>query len=128
MTSHKKNTHFKNVLSDRDLKLLQLDEEIKKKKALIFKKNLELERKKELNPYLEKVNDYYKKYYETEVNKKKNELKAMTVLNDYITYLEDANQLIDNQFRTAKHDKKEILHEINIIKKNLDNLTNNKYD
>ena len=45
-----------------------------------------------------------------------------------ITYLEDANQLIDNQFRTAKHDKKEILHEINIIKKNLDNLTNNKYD
>ena len=98
MTSHKKNTHFKNVLSDRDLKLLQLDEEIKKKKALIFKKNLELERKKELNPYLEKVNDYYKKYYETEVNKKKNELKAMTVLNDYITYLEDANQLIDNQY------------------------------
>lgn len=124
MVSHKKNTHFKNALSDRDLKLLQLDEEIRLKKALIFKKRLELEEKKGLNQYLEVVNDDYKKYYETEIDKKKNELKAMTVLNNYISYLEDANHLIDNQLRTSKHDKKEILHEINKIKKDLDNLTN----
>ena len=123
MVSHKKNTHFKNVLSDRDLKLLQLDEEIKRKKALIFKKRFDLEEKKGLNQYLEAVNDDYKKYYESEVDKKKNELKAMTVLNDYISYLEDANHLINNQILTAKHDKKEILHEINKIKKDLDNLT-----
>ena len=124
MVSHKKNTHLKNNLSDRDLKLLQLDEEIRLKKALIFKKKLELEEKKGLNQYLEVVNDDYKKYFEGEVVKKKNELKAMTVLNDYISYLEDANHLIDNQLRTSKHDKKEILHEINKIKKDLDNLTN----
>ena len=57
------------------------------------------------------------------MNKKKNELNALTVLNEYISYLEDANHLINNQIRTAKHDKKEILHEINKIKKNLDHLT-----
>jgi hypothetical protein len=123
MASHKKNTHLNNGLADRDLKLLQLDEEIKNKKALIFKKRLDLEEKKGLNQYLEVVNDDYKKYYEGEVDKKKNELKAMTVLNDYISYLEDANHLINNQIRTAKHDKTEILHEINKIKKDLDNLT-----
>ena len=124
MTSHKTNTHLNHKLADRDLKLLQLDEEIRLKKALIFKKKLELEEKKGLNQYLEVVNDDYKKYFEGEVVKKKNELKAMTVLNDYISYLEDANHLIDNQLRTSKHDKKEILHEINKIKKDLDNLTN----
>lgn len=123
MVSHKKKTHLNNPLADRDLKLLQLDEEIKKKKELIFKKRLELEEKKGLNPYLEVVNEDYKKYYEGEVDKKKNELTAMTVLNDYISYLEDANHLINNQILTAKHDKKEILHEINKIKKDLDNLT-----
>jgi hypothetical protein len=123
MVSHKKMTHLNNPLADRDLKLLQLDEEIKKKKELIFKKRLELEEKKDLNPYLEVVNEDYKKYYEGEVDKKKNELTAMTVLNDYISYLEDANHLINNQILTAKHDKKEILHEINKIKKDLDNLT-----
>ena len=123
MVSHKKKTHLNNPLADRDLKLLQLDEEIKKKKELIFKKRLELEEKKGLNPYLAVVNEDYKKYYEGEVDKKKNDLTAMTVLNDYISYLEDANHLINNQILTAKHDKKEILHEINKIKKDLDNLT-----
>jgi hypothetical protein len=70
------------------------------------------------------VKDDYNKYYEVEVNKKKNELKAMTILNDYISYLENENHLVNNQIVTAKHDKKEILHEINKIKKELDNLTN----
>jgi hypothetical protein len=124
MVSHKKKTPINHKLADRDLKLLQLDEEIKKKKQLLFKKRVELEEKKGLNQYLEIVKDDYNKYYEVEVNKKKHELKAMTILNDYISYLEDADHLIDNQFRTAKHDKKEILHEIKKIKNELDNLTN----
>ena len=124
MVSHKKKTPINHELADRDLKLLQLDEEIKNKKNLLLKKRKELEEKKGLNQYLEIVKDDYNKYYEVEVNKKKNELKAMTILNDYISYLENENHLVNNQIVTAKHDKKEILHEINKIKKELDNLTN----
>jgi hypothetical protein len=124
MVSHKKKTPTNHKLADRDLKLLQLDEEIKNKKNLLLKKRKELEEKKGLNQYLEIVKDDYNKYYEVEVNKKKNELKAMTILNDYISYLENENHLVNNQIVTAKHDKKEILHEINKIKKELDNLTN----
>jgi hypothetical protein len=120
----KTNKPSKNGLAERDLKLLQLDEEIKKKKALIVSKKVDLEKKKGLNVYLETVYNDYKKNYEHEIDKKKGELKAMTVLNDYISYLEDENHLINNQVRTAKHDKKEILHEINKIKKDLDTLTN----
>ena len=124
MVSHKKKTPTNHKLADRDLKLLQLDEEIKNKKNLLLKKRKELEEKKGLNQYLEIVKDDYNKYYEVEISKKKNELKAMTILNDYISYLENENHLVNNQIVTAKHDKKEIVHEINKIKKELDNLTN----
>jgi hypothetical protein len=124
MVSHKKKTPTNYQLADRDLKLLQLDEEIKKKKQFLLKKRKELEEKKGLNQYLEIVKDDYNKYYEVEISKKKNELKAMTILNDYISYLENENHLVNNQIVTAKHDKKDILHEINKIKKELDNLTN----
>jgi hypothetical protein len=74
MVSHKKKTPTNHKLADRDLKLLQLDEEIKNKKNLLLKKRKELEEKKGLNQYLEIVKDDYNKYYEVEVNKKKNEL------------------------------------------------------
>ena len=122
MVSHKKKTH---LIADRDLKILQLDEEIKKKRELLFKKRVELEEKKGLNQYLEIVHNDYNKFYEVEVNKKKGELEAMTILKDYISYLEDENHLINNQILTAKHDKKAILHEINKIKKDLDKILYN---
>ena len=86
MVSHKKKTH---LIADLDLKILQLDEEIKKKRELLFKKRVELEEKKGLNQYLEIVHNDYNKFYEVEVNKKKGELEAMTILKDYISYLED---------------------------------------
>jgi septal ring factor EnvC (AmiA/AmiB activator) len=43
----------------------------------------------------------------------------MSVLNDYITYLENQNHLVNNQMITAKHDKKQISKEIDKIKKEL---------
>jgi hypothetical protein len=119
MVSHKKIT---DNISQRDLKLLQLDEEIKKKKDFLFKKRKELEKKENLNQYLAIVKKDYDNYYEEEVEKKKKELNAMSVLNDYIIYLENQNHLVNNQLIIAKYDKKHITKEINKIKKELHNL------
>jgi hypothetical protein len=121
MTSHKSS---KNSLAERDLKLIQLKEEIKKKKGFLFEKKLELEKNKDLNPYLEIINKEYSDFYDEEVNKKKKELHAMTILKDYIHFLEDQNHLANSQAITAKHDKKEILNEINKIKKELQKISN----
>jgi hypothetical protein len=46
----------------------------------------------------------------------------MSVLNDYIIYLENQNHLVNNQLIIAKYDKKHITKEINKIKKELHNL------
>ena len=122
MVSHKNNKHVTDNVAQKDLKLLQLEEEIKKKKEFLFKKRKELEKKEKFNEHLAIVKKDYDNYYEEELEKKKKELNAMSVLNDYISYLENQNHLINNQLIVAKHDKKHISKEINKIKKELDNL------
>lgn len=111
-------------LADRDLKLIQINEEIKNKRNLILKKTKEVDKKKSLNTYLEKVSKDYEKYHNFILEEKKNELKAMTLLNEYISDLVNKNELIDYQLRTAKYDQKEIFNEINKIKDELDNIQN----
>jgi hypothetical protein len=124
MVSHKKTTQ---TISQRDLKLLQLEEEIKKKKAFLLKKRKELEKKEKLNQYLAIVKKDYDNYYEEELENKKKELNAMSLLNDYIIYLENQNHLVNNQLIVAKHDKKHISKEINKIKKELGNLMDTNF-
>ena len=121
MVSHKTNDN----VAKRDLKLLQLEEEIKKKKEFLLKKRKELEKKEKLNLHLAIVKKEYDNYYEEELETKKKELNAMSVLNDYMIYLENQNHLVNNQLIVAKYDKKHISKEINKIKKELDNLMNN---
>jgi len=119
----KHNKESKSSIADRDLKLIQLKEEIKKKKEFLLEKKAELEKKEGLNQYLGPVKDFYDGFYDEEVNKKKKELQAMTILNDYLYFLEDEKHLVNSQLITAKHDKKEILHEMNKIKKELNKIT-----
>lgn len=129
MVSHKSDKHDKSSkisVAERDLKLLQLEEEIKRKKEFLLEKRLELEKNQDLNQFLKVVKKDYNKYYEKEVNQKKRELQAMTILNDYIHFLEDEKHLVNNQLISAKHDKKEIMHEINKIKKELQKITDTK--
>jgi len=120
MVSHKNNN-----VAKRDLNLLQLEEEIKKKKEFLLKKRKELEKKEVLNQYLAIVKKDYDNYYEEQLETKKKELNAMSALNDYMIYLENQNHLVNNQLIIAKYDKKHISKEINKIKKELDNLMNN---
>jgi hypothetical protein len=117
MVSHKNNN-----VAKRDLNLLQLEEEIKKKKEFLLKKRKELEKKEVLNQYLAIIKKEYDNYYEEELEKKKKELNAMSILNDYMIYLENQNNLVNNQLIVAKYDKKHISKEINKIKKELENL------
>jgi colicin import membrane protein len=87
------------------------DNSLRDAQIALEKKKLEDQKKKEAAERQRKA-----------LEKKKKELNAMSVLNDYISYLENQNHLINNQLIVAKHDKKHISKEINKIKKELDNL------
>jgi hypothetical protein len=124
MTLHKKTNDnpSKYNLATRDLKLIQITEEIQNKKKLILKKKKELEKKKSVNTYLEIVSNDYNNYYNYILKQKQNEFKAMNLLNEYISDLVNTDKLVDNQLRLAKHDQKEILKEINKIQGELNNI------
>lgn len=125
MTLHNKESKESkedNQLAQRDLKLIQIYEEIKNKKDLILKKKKDLAKKKNVNAYLEIVNNDYENYYNYILEQKKKELEAMNILNEYIDDLVNTDQLVDTQLKTAKRDQKEILNEISKIKGELDKL------
>lgn len=109
-------------LAQRDLHLLQIEKEIKHKKGLLVKKKKELDKKHKLNHYLSDVKDDYNKYYDYIVGEKEQQYNALLLLKEYMTDLIKTEQLVDEQLRTAKHDQKDIIGEIDKVKAELDEL------
>jgi len=109
----------KQLVAKRDLKLLQIDEEIKNKKHLILKKKKELEKRKADNTYLDAIFADYNQFHKYAIEQKQKEYKAMNLLKEYIADLVKTEKLLDNQLRTAKYDQKEVIGEIAKIKEEI---------
>lgn len=109
-------------LAERDLNLLQIDQEIRNKKKLLVKKKKDLDKKHNLNHYLSGVKDDYSKYYSYILNEKQQQHDALILLKEYINDLIKTEHLVDEQLRTAKHDQKDIVNEIDKVKAELDEL------
>jgi hypothetical protein len=109
----------KQLVAKRDLKLLQIDEEIKNKKHLILKKKKELEKRKADNTYLDAIFADYNQFHEYAIKQKQKEYRAMNLLKEYIADLVKTEKLLDNQLRTAKYDQKEVMGEIAKIKEEI---------
>jgi len=111
-------------LAERDIYLLQIDQEIKNRKQLLIKKKKELEKKEKVNNFLEEVKKDYANYYNYILNEKQNQYKSLMLLKEYMDDLMQTNKLVDNELRTAKHDQKDILREIDNVKNELDSIVN----
>lgn len=109
-------------LAERDLHLLQIESEIRNKKKLLVKKKKDLDKKYKLNHYLSGVKDDYSKYYDYILNEKQKQSDALILLKEYINDLIKTEHLVDDQLRTAKHDQKDIINEIDKVKAELDEL------
>ena len=109
-------------LAERDLYLIQIEKEIKHKKGLLVKKKKDLEKKHKLNHYLSDVKEDYNKYYDYIVGEKEQQYNALLLLKEYMSDLVKTENLVDDQLRTAKHDQKYIIEEIDKVKAELDEL------
>ncbi len=109
-------------LAERDLHLIQIEQEIMNKKRLLVKKKKELDKKQKLNQYLDGVKHDYTKYYDYIVNEKQQQYNALMLLKEYMSDLMKTEHLVDDQLRTAKHDQKDIIREIDNVKAELDEL------
>ena len=109
-------------LAERDLHLLQIEAEIKNKKRLLVKKKKDLDKKQKLNEYLGDVKQDYTKYYDYIVKEKQQQYDALLLLKEYMNDLIKTEHLVDDQLRSAKHDQKDIIGEIDKVKDELDEL------
>ena len=110
------------TLGERDLYLLQIETEINNKKKLLLKKKRDLDKKQQLNHFLNGVTQDYQKYYNYILNEKQQQYKMLMILKEYLNDLIKTEHLIDEHRRTAKHDQKHIIREIDKVKVELDDL------
>jgi len=113
---------FQLPLAERDLYILQIEQEIKNKKNLLVKKKKELDKKSKLNEFLIDVKQDYNNYYDFIVNEKQQQYNSLMLLKEYMNDLIKTEQLVDDQLITAKHEQKYIIKEIDKVKNELDEL------
>jgi septal ring factor EnvC (AmiA/AmiB activator) len=107
-------------LSERDLYLRDIDEQIIVRRNFILEKTKAIEKKKKVNHFLEGVADDYKKYYEYIVNEKQQQYDSMLRLQKYLDELTKTQQMAAHELKNAKRDQRELLHEMEKIKAELE--------
>jgi hypothetical protein len=109
-------------LAQRDINMLQIEEVIREKRNLLVRKKKDLDKKVKLNDYLVNVRADYDNYYNYILNEKQKQYNSMLLLRDYLSDIMATDKLVDEQLRAAKHDQKDVILEIDKLKKELDEL------
>jgi hypothetical protein len=112
-------------LAKRDLYLVHIEEELRKKKQFLNEKYNETIDMEEDNEYLRSVRNDYHHYYDFIVSQKKDQISAMQFINDYIDQIVTEGELTDQDLGRARVDQRKILDEISDIQREMDEVTGN---
>jgi hypothetical protein len=99
-----------------------IDQIIHNKKKLLCENQKKIKMSCKENTFLEKVKQDYDKYFAYIVEQKKNQIKALEMLNFYVEKLQKSASLSENNLIDSKNEQKKILTEIAKIKTNLDEI------
>jgi hypothetical protein len=108
----------------RDIEFMQIQNLIDSKKKMLLEKQKKLRFVSKQNCFLEEVKNDYNKYYEYISQQKEDQIKALTLINDYIKQLTISGKLSTQNIKDAKEEQKKILNEIKSIKNGLDLIMN----
>lgn len=117
---------FELPLTDRDKYLTQVENQMQAKKDLINEKRVTLNENIKQNHFLENVREDYNKYYNYIIQQKKDQVKAMQILDDYVKDIIISNKLTENDLQNAKREQQQILDQLDVLKRELDTLISNK--
>jgi hypothetical protein len=109
-------------LGIRDKYLTQIEAQIEAKRNLLLQKRKVLKRTVKENQFLDGVKQDYEKYHDFIVNQKQSQIKAMGLLNQYIGDIVVSGKLTEQDINNSKVEQKEILGQIDKIKKELDEI------
>jgi hypothetical protein len=115
---------YKSQLEEGDNKLEHIERIIESKRRFLLDKKKSFNELVKTNHYLSEVKDDYQRYYNYIVQEKQNQIKALNILDTYISDLARSGELTKQNINDTKYEQKRILNEIENIKNNLNSLIN----
>jgi hypothetical protein len=109
---------------ENDARFIQIQELIDSKRNFLMNKQKKLRFITKQNKFLEAVKDDYEKYYGYISQQKREQIKALEVLDEYIKDLTISGKLTKHNIEDAKEEQSRIVREVNSIKGNLDSIIN----
>ncbi len=109
-------------IREQDEKFIQIQELIDAKRNFLINKQKKLTFITKQNKFLEEVKNDYQKYYGYIVQQKRDQIRALEVLDQYIKDLTLSGKLTKNNIEDAKEEQRKILREVNSIKGSLDSI------
>jgi len=115
-------------LRELDVRFIQLQNLIDAKRNLLFHKQKKLKCISKQNHFLEAVKNDYTKYHNYIYQQKKDQIKALQILDEYIKDLTISGNLTKHNIKDAKEEQNKILREVKSIKMSLDSIIDNTTD
>ncbi len=109
-------------IARQDKLLIILNNEIKKKKLYLNKRYKDITETSKANSFLNNVTDDYNTYYNHILDERENQYKSLKIILDYLDRLILEEKLSDMYLQNVKKDQEHILTEMNLIKKDLDDI------
>jgi hypothetical protein len=109
-------------IKERDDQFIQLQQLIDAKKQMLINKQKKLRFITKQNKFLEAVKNDYQKYYFFIEQQKRDQIRALQVLDDYIKDLTLSGRLTKHNIEDAKAEQLKILREVKSIKNGLDSI------
>jgi len=111
-----------NDMNNKDTQLMKIEETIDSKRKMLINNQKRLQFMSKQNAFLDAVREDYDKYNDYFVKQKHEQIKAFGVLNSYITDLNRSTKLTKQNMVDSKEEQRKIVHEINAIQHNLDEI------
>jgi len=109
-------------IRENDERFVQLQELIDAKRQMLINKQKKLRFISKQNRFLDAVKNDYEKFYTYITQQKKDQIKALQILDEYIKDLSLSGKLTKHNIEDAKEEQSKILKEVNSIKESLDSI------
>ena len=111
-------------IRENDQRFIQIQELIDAKRELLINKQKKLYIIAKQNKFLDDVKNDYEKFYGYISKQKRDQIRALQTLDEYIKDLTLSGKLTKHNIEDAKEEQNKILKEINLLKENLDSVIN----
>lgn len=105
-----------------DERFIQLQELIDVKREMLINKQKKLHFILKQNRFLDAVKNDYEKFYKYITEQKKDQIRSLQILDEYIKDLTLSGKLTKHNIEDAKEEQIKILNEVNSIKKSLNSI------